>query len=117
MRELSAGQRQQLEALRQAYAAELPEKVTAISHMATVMGNWNDRATVRELHHLVHRLAGSSAIWGFAAIGNAAAELEEVLLSALEENRPPRPDLSADVRRLLEALQQAVLRPGGASGR
>lgn len=113
MPDLTPAQRQQLEALRQAYAAELPEKVTAIAEAATIIGTWDDRARVQELHQLVHRLAGSSAIWGFAAIGRAAAELEEFLLRALDGIRPPRPELPSDVRRLIEALQRAARTPGG----
>ena len=108
MSELSEGQRRQLEALRQAYEAELPEKVTGIAQVAATLARrqW-DAAGVRELHQLVHRLAGSSAIWGFTAVSRAAGELEEIVLAALDGPRRP-PDLPTRVSRLVGELQQAV---------
>jgi len=64
---------------------------------------------VRALHHLVHRLAGSSAIWGFTDVSAAAGELEEIVLAAMEGRRElATGDLSDQVRRLLDALQHAV---------
>jgi HPt (histidine-containing phosphotransfer) domain-containing protein len=106
--ELSESQRRQLEALRQAYEAELPEKVTGIAQAAATVarGQW-DAAGVRELHQLVHRLAGSSAIWGFTAVSRAAGELEEIVLAALDGPRRP-PDLPTRVSRLIGELQEAV---------
>jgi HPt (histidine-containing phosphotransfer) domain-containing protein len=107
--DLSDHQRQQLEALRRAYEAELPEKVTSVARAAAAAGlrNW-DPADVRDLHHLVHRLAGSSALWGFTAVSKAAGELEEVVLAAMEGTPRPPAALSEHVRRLLEELQHAV---------
>jgi HPt (histidine-containing phosphotransfer) domain-containing protein len=106
--ELSEDQRRQLATLRQAYEAELPEKVTGIAQVAATLTerDW-DAAGVRELHQLVHRLAGSSAIWGFTAVSRAAGELEEIVLAALDGARRPN-DLSNDVRRLIDELQHAV---------
>ena len=108
MSELSDGQRRQLEELRQAYEAELPGKVTGIAQVAATLARrqW-DAAGVRELHQLVHRLAGSSAIWGFTAVSRAAGELEEIVLAALDGPRRP-PDMSTRVRRLIGELQEAV---------
>ena len=108
MSELSESQRRELEALRQAYEAELPEKVTGIAQVAATVarGQW-DVAGVRELHQLVHRLAGSSAIWGFTAVSRAAGELEEIVLAALDgPGRPP--DLPTRVSRLIGELQPSV---------
>jgi HPt (histidine-containing phosphotransfer) domain-containing protein len=107
--ELSDAQRRQLQELRQAYEAELPEKVTSIANAAAALRlrDW-DPAGVEELHQLVHRLAGSSAIWGFTAVSKAAGELEELVLAALHGTPRPRPELSDAVRRLLEQLQHAV---------
>jgi len=107
--ELSEEQRRQLQQLREAYEAELPEKVTGIANAAAVLRlrDW-DPAGVQELHQLVHRLAGSSAIWGFTAVSKAANELEALVLTALEGTPRPRRDLSDAVRRLLEQLQHAV---------
>src|SRR6185436_21002661 len=79
--ELTADQRAQLTALRRAYAAELPEKVQMIARAAAAAGlhNW-EADGVRQLHQLVHRLAGSAAIWGFIEVSRAANELEAIVL-------------------------------------
>ena len=109
MPELSEEQRRQLQQLREAYEAELPEKVTSIAKAAAVLRlrDW-DPAGVHELHQLVHRLAGSSAIWGFTEVSRAAGALEALVLTALEGTPRPRNELSDAVRRLLEQLQHAV---------
>jgi HPt (histidine-containing phosphotransfer) domain-containing protein len=105
MAELSPEQRRELDALRRAYAAELPEKVTTIARAARAIAGDGD---LRELYQLVHRLAGSSAIWGFGAVSRAAAELEAIVLSALDA-RPARLERrSSEVRRLIGELQRAL---------
>lgn len=110
MPELSGDQRRQLDALRRAYRQELPGKVTGVAEAAAAAGrrNW-DPDGVRALHHLVHRLAGSAAIWGFTAVSAAAGELEEIVLAAME-GRPglAHGELADEVRRLVDALQHAV---------
>jgi len=110
--ELSEAQRRELEALRQAYQLELSEKVAAIARTAAGLerANW-DTAAMRALHHLVHRLAGSSAIWGYTTVSKVAGELEDLVLSALQGTRGRTEELSGEVRRLLAALQHAVLAP------
>ena len=115
MPELSEAQRRELAALRQAFEAELPQKVTAIAGTAASLGTgpW-DRSGLEGLLHLAHRLAGSSAIWGFTAVSDAASELEELITSALERVAPPT--LATDVQRLVAALQQAVEQGRGHGG-
>jgi HPt (histidine-containing phosphotransfer) domain-containing protein len=107
--ELNETQRRQLEALRREYEAELPEKVTLIARAVSALGlrAWSS-GELQELHHLVHRLAGSSAIWGFTALSKAAGDLEVLVLSALDGSRASTPELSGEVRRLLDLLQHAV---------
>jgi HPt (histidine-containing phosphotransfer) domain-containing protein len=109
---LNEAQRRELEVLRQAYQLELSEKVTAIAHTAAGLerAHW-DTAAMQALHHLVHRLAGSSAIWGYTAVSKVAGELEDLVLSALQGTRGRTEELSGEVRRLLQALQHAVPPP------
>ena len=109
MPELTEDQRRQLEDLRQAYEAELPEKVTSIARAAAFAGlrNW-EPAEVLELHRLVHRLAGSAASWGFGAVSKAAGELEEIVMAAMGASRPAMEVLQSAVPRLVDELQHAV---------
>jgi HPt (histidine-containing phosphotransfer) domain-containing protein len=107
--ELTADQRAQLTALRQAYAAELPEKVQMIARAAAAAGlhNW-EADGVRQLHQLVHRLAGSAAIWGFIEVSRAANELEAIVLNAMEATPVGAEGLSSVLPRLVDELCNAV---------
>ena len=59
---------------------------------------------LQSLYELIHRLAGSAAIYGFDGIGRAAADLEEWALSAIDGARRRRGGASED---LLGALDEA----------
>jgi chemotaxis protein histidine kinase CheA len=108
MVDLKPEHRRELEALRRAYAAELPGKVTSIARALTTLAQRGAGDDVEELYQLVHRLAGSSAIWGFTAVSKVAGELEEIVLAA----RQGRPALlerrRSEVRRLIGDLQRAL---------
>jgi two-component system OmpR family response regulator len=70
---LNEARREELAALRGQYAAELPERVRAIESLAGQLQNegWDGRVAA-SLYEMAHRLAGSAAIYGFAAVGDAA---------------------------------------------
>ena len=109
MAELTEDQRRQLESLRHAYEAELPEKVRSIARAAAFAGlrNW-EPAEVQELHRLVHRLAGSAALWGFTAVSRTAGQLEEVVMAAMGGSPPATEVLQSAIPRLVDELQHAV---------
>jgi chemotaxis protein histidine kinase CheA len=82
---LSPTHRRQLEALRQAYARELPQKVHAVAEaVASLAARGWDGEAFEAAYVLVHRLTGSSATFGFEPIRRVATTLEEVLLEAKE---------------------------------
>jgi hypothetical protein len=59
-------QREALAALRRAYERELPAKVEAIARaLPGPQADGPDAASLDDLYHLAHRLAGSAAIYGF----------------------------------------------------
>lgn len=118
MPDLSAAQRRKLQALRRAYHAELPEKVSAIALAAAALRqhDW-DTAGLNDLHHIVHRLAGSSAIWGFMDVSKTAGELEDVVLSGLERRGEKTVDIDREVGRLVQELQEAVQKSAEPRGR
>jgi HPt (histidine-containing phosphotransfer) domain-containing protein len=117
MAELGPDQRRQLDALRRAYEQELPGKVTSIARAAAALGGADGEVRLDELYHLVHRLAGSSALWGFGAVSQAAAELEAVVLSAREGQPALLERRSSEVRRLVGDLRRALRAPRRASER
>src|SRR5262245_44197223 len=75
-------------ALRKAYAEELPRRVHAIAQAAAAL-EASDADALRSLFHLVHRLTGSSAVYGFPKLSRASAALEDVLLAASSGETAP----------------------------
>jgi chemotaxis protein histidine kinase CheA len=105
--DLTEAQRRQLEALRLAYEAELPGKITAIAQAAAALGSTAEAELLHDLHRMVHRLAGSSAIWGFTELSRKAGELEHVVVSWLDRGSPVA-GVDGQVRRLVEELGQSM---------
>ena len=117
MRKLTDAQRAQLDALRDMYRAELPRKVEAITAAAAPLQTAAaDAAHLDRFYDLIHKLAGSAAIYGFDEMERAAAALEEWALASLDASlsEPRRQDLP----RLIAALQAALTAsPRTADGR
>jgi HPt (histidine-containing phosphotransfer) domain-containing protein len=82
-----------LAAAREQYASRLPSKLAAIEELAA-RGDWE------EARRAAHKLRGSAATYGFAAIGEAAAALEQLALDAA----------SFDPVRFRGALDEAFVR-------
>jgi HPt (histidine-containing phosphotransfer) domain-containing protein len=91
------------------YASRLPEKLASLEALAA-RGAWD------EARRAAHKLRGSAATYGFVAIGEAAATLEELLREASSD-----PGRGASLLRdssIEEALLRArveVERLGGSS--
>src|SRR5262245_22614674 len=82
---LTRDHRARLETLRRAYGEDLPRRVRAIEEAAAAVSGPVPRGEALEAaYHLVHRLSGSSAIYGFEAVHRTARELESRLVSAME---------------------------------
>jgi HPt (histidine-containing phosphotransfer) domain-containing protein len=60
---------------RAAYASRLPSKIAAIEALAA-RGAWD------EAQRAAHKLHGSAATYGFAAVGEAAAAIEKLAAEA-----------------------------------
>jgi HPt (histidine-containing phosphotransfer) domain-containing protein len=70
-----------LAAARAEYAARLPSKLAAIEEL-TARGAWD------EARRAAHKLRGSAATYGFAALGDAAAVLEQLATQASPHDAP-----------------------------
>jgi len=108
--------------LRARYLASVPEKLNQLQDAWSRIQTegWNAE-TVEPLRAMAHRLAGSAGSYGFRSQGQAAADLEDVLLrvsdatdrEALSEQVQERFErLSAGLRQLLGAQPSA---PGAAA--
>ncbi|MBF0371068.1 MAG: EAL domain-containing protein [Magnetococcales bacterium] len=104
---------QKLLAIRTEWAAKLPEK---LQQMQTLWQNLQKGAwqpeQLRELHRLVHSLAGSGGTFGFPQIGLEARKVEILLKNFLEEEDPPgkseQNKISAELDRLSQLSQKAL---------
>jgi HPt (histidine-containing phosphotransfer) domain-containing protein len=113
---LTEAQREQLEALRQLYRAELPAKLGLIGGAVDALHAGWEKAHLEALYDLIHKLTGSAAIYGFADISRAAGDLESWALQALDRGLPEARRL--ELTALMSALQEAfraseTLGPGG----
>lgn len=69
--------REQLERLRQEYVLHLPNELGALHALASgLTGARPLREGVEELHHRLHKLAGSGGTFGFSSLSAAARALE-----------------------------------------
>jgi HPt (histidine-containing phosphotransfer) domain-containing protein len=70
-----------LATMRAEYASRLPAKLVALEDLAA-RGAWD------ELRRAAHKLRGSAATHGFAALGDAAAQLEGLTTGASGSDGP-----------------------------
>ncbi|MDH4100140.1 MAG: Hpt domain-containing protein [Nitrospirota bacterium] len=110
--------RKRIDALRRAYARQLPERVEAMETLwAGQKGSNRTKAGLSELARQAHGLAGSGATYGFADVSQAARELElriEAMVEAggsLDEQRAKEADA------MLIALKQACNLAAAQSGK
>ncbi|MDO9142780.1 diguanylate cyclase [Rhodoferax sp.] len=75
---LKAAATARLAQLRNDYLARLPAELTALQTLgAGLSGGEPDRASLDELHHRLHKLAGSGGTFGLAALSAGAHTLEQ----------------------------------------
>lgn len=95
-----------LAALRQMYASELPERLAQINAAWEEVRARPGTQSLRALHMLAHRLAGSAACYNFDAV-SARARAVETHVQAMLEGAAPADDLGR-LEELLQALREAV---------
>lgn len=77
-----------LQALRDKYAASVPERMAAIRNaLALCQGSLNP-SHIDQLHHALHSVAGSAGSFGFHALGNEARRIEQLVRGVMEAGAP-----------------------------
>ncbi|MFO7541703.1 MAG: diguanylate cyclase [Thiobacillus sp.] len=75
---LKAAMAAQLAQLRDDYMVRLPAELAALQALGTGLSSGDtDRASLEELHHRLHKLAGSGGTFGLAALSAGARTLEQ----------------------------------------
>ncbi len=87
--ELKAAMDAQLATLRAAYLEQLPLELAVLKKLAENLdGSETDHQHLDELHHRLHKLAGSGGTFGLAALSAAARELEYRIKDRLASGQP-----------------------------
>jgi chemotaxis protein histidine kinase CheA len=94
-------------ALRQEYLEGARRRMDELRQL--VEAALTDPSAVARIRMLAHNLRGSGGFYGFTAISEAAAELEELALSILEGRPAAVGALPAAARRLVQAVETATM--------
>ena len=94
--------REQVKALGEKFLLRTADQVVTLrAHVASLRsGDWNALVGMQELAHKIH---GSGAMFGFAALSDRAGEIERLVASAAARPAPDR--LGALVEELAAALE------------
>ncbi|HEY0587393.1 MAG TPA: Hpt domain-containing protein [Pseudoduganella sp.] len=77
-----------LQALRDKYAASVPERMAAIREaLALCQGNLIP-PHIEQLHHALHSVAGSAGSFGLAALGDESRRIEQMVRGVMEAGAP-----------------------------
>lgn len=94
--------------LREAYLSRLP---TVIADIESLSARSPDPAALDELHHRLHKLAGSGGTYGFSELSEHAQSLESKVRAWIDAPSPPpeaRSELAQGLARLRDAASRAV---------
>lgn len=91
------------------FAEQLPERVAAVSDAARVaLSDDSSEASLQELRHCVHKLAGSAGTFGFHHLSAAAKRLEHLVDEILAGDGSPKTDDLRQVRMSVSDLSEAA---------
>ena len=100
--------RRKIEDLRRQYRQRLPSEIETTRQLyAEFLASNDGLKELRELHVVVHRIAGSGATFGFPAISESARALEH-LLGELLETKKIGADNHAEIADLLASLGNSI---------
>ena len=76
-----------LQALRDKYAASVPERMAAIRDALALCQGDLTPPHIDQLHHALHSVAGSAGSFGFHALGNEARRIEQLVRGVMEAGK------------------------------
>ncbi|MGW8392204.1 Hpt domain-containing protein [Pseudoduganella sp. HUAS MS19] len=77
-----------LQALRDKYAASVPERMAGIRHALARCQAELVPSNIEQLHHALHSVAGSAGSFGLAALGDEARRIEQMVRAVMEGGAP-----------------------------
>ena len=73
-----------LQALRDKYAASVPERMAAIGDALALCRGGLTPPHIEALHHALHSVAGSAGSFGFHALGSESRRIEQLVRGVME---------------------------------
>jgi periplasmic divalent cation tolerance protein len=77
-----------LQALRDKYAASVPERMAAIREALVLCQGSLAAPHIEQLHHALHSVAGSAGSFGLHALGGEARRIEQLVRGVMEAGAP-----------------------------
>jgi len=77
-----------LQALRDKYAASVPERMAAIRVALELCQGDLIPPHIEQLHHALHSVAGSAGSFGLAALGDESRRIEQLVRGVIETGAP-----------------------------
>lgn len=112
--------RAQLEALRQHFVQQLPNRLQGLENQFECWMANQDAALLQEFHRAAHSLTGAGATFGCQGVSDTARVLEQCLKQRMELGQPADADAAAvaQVRSALARVEEEVraLHPDAAAG-
>lgn len=105
---------QELQALKDSYAEQVPEKLSQIEALWDSLANngW-DPEIFNTFHRTVHSMAGSAPVFGFSTMGKCARELEAVLKAVAAAEVPLTEAQYKEIPLLVGAIRASAQFPDG----
>ncbi len=108
------GFEQELQALKDSYAAQVPQKLAEIDALwGSLVDNGWDEEIFKTFHRMVHSMAGSAQVFGFTIMGKSARELEMLLKAVSNSGEPLSQEQYQDLPVLVEAVRASAQFPDG----
>jgi chemotaxis protein histidine kinase CheA len=106
-----------LKVLRDAYAAQLPEKLKQIEQALSQLSRseWDEEG-FQTLHRMVHNLTGSGKMFGFGLLSDVARNLEECLRQIMQAKVAPGEEQRKRIQVLLSELHQTAIHRDATAG-
>lgn len=77
-----------MQALRDKYAASVPERMAAIRDALALCQGDLSPSHIEQLHHALHSVAGSAGSFGLAALGDESRRIEQLVRGVMEAGAP-----------------------------
>ena len=99
---------EELEALRKEYAKELPGRLSEIDQTWLSYQQSEDSRQLEKFQHLVHKLAGSGAVYGFTQLSDASHDLDTLLLQFIRSGTTVNAEGHERISALLDKMRHSL---------